>query len=144
MGFCKVAEMRLKTYRHTHNKSMSTPAAAQMTATMLYHKRFFPYYISNILAGLDENGKGCVYSYDPVGHSEKNMYRAGGSAVSLLQPLLDNQVGLKNMENVDKTPISISEGAREERATLLLIRLNNTSDYMIQFQIGNFGQILTT
>ena len=63
--------MRLKTYRHTHNKSMSTPAAAQMMATMLYHKRFFPYYISNILAGLDENGKGCVYSYDPVGHSEK-------------------------------------------------------------------------
>ena len=69
--FSKVAEMRLKTYRHTHNKSMSTPAAAQMMATMLYHKRFFPYYISNILAGLDENGKGCVYSYDPVGHSEK-------------------------------------------------------------------------
>jgi len=107
LTFCKVAEMRLKTYRHTHNKSMSTPAVAQMTATMLYHKRFFPYYISNILAGLDENGKGCVYSYDPVGHSEKNMYRAGGSAVSLLQPLLDNQVGLKNMENVDKTPISM-------------------------------------
>ena len=37
----------------------------------------------------------------------RNMYRAGGSAVSLLQPLLDNQVGLKNMENVDKTPISM-------------------------------------
>merc|ERR1711909_192298 len=35
LTFCKVAEMRLKTYRHTHNKSMSTPAAAQMMATML-------------------------------------------------------------------------------------------------------------
>ena len=40
LTFCKVAEMRLKTYRHTHNKSMSTPAVAQMTATMLYHKRY--------------------------------------------------------------------------------------------------------
>jgi len=107
LTFCKVAEMRLKTYRHTHNKAMSTPAAAQMMATMLYHKRFFPYYISNILGGLDENGKGCVYSYDPVGHSEKATYRAGGSAVSLLQPLLDNQVGLMNMENIDKKPISM-------------------------------------
>lgn len=48
--------MRLKAYRHNHNKSMSTPAIAQMTSTMLYHKRFFPYYISNILAGLDEEG----------------------------------------------------------------------------------------
>merc|ERR1712192_356460 len=59
---------------------------AQMTATMLYGKRFFPYYISNILAGLDKDGKGVVYSYDPVGHSERCGYRAGGSAVSLLQP----------------------------------------------------------
>merc|ERR1719190_285932 len=80
-----------------------------MTATMLYHKRFFPYYVSNILAGLDDQGKGILYSYDPVGHAERNMYRAGGSSCSLLQPLLDNQVGLKNMENVDKTPISLEK-----------------------------------
>lgn len=109
LTFCKVAEMRMKTYRHTHNKYMSTTAAAQMMSTMLYHKRFFPYYISNILAGLDENGKGCIYSYDPVGHMERNTYRSGGSAVSLLQPLLDNQVGKKNMENPDKTPITMDK-----------------------------------
>jgi len=107
LTFCKVAEMRQKSYRHLHNKSMSTPAVAQMMATMLYQKRFFPYYISNILGGLDEEGKGCLYSYDPVGHMEKNMYRAGGSAVSLLQPLLDNQVGLKNMEGVEKRALSL-------------------------------------
>jgi len=107
LTFVKVAEMRLKTYRHTHGKTMATTAVAQMTATMLYGKRFFPYGISNILAGLDKDGRGIVYSYDPVGHTEKTSYRAGGSAVSLLQPLLDNQVGLKNMENPDKTPISL-------------------------------------
>merc|ERR1712080_407489 len=54
LTFCKVAEMRLKTYRHTHGRTMATPAVAQMTATMLYGKRFFPYYISNILAGVDK------------------------------------------------------------------------------------------
>ena len=58
--------MRMKAYRHNHNKEMKTPAVAQMAAIMLYNKRFFPYYISNILAGLDENGKGVLYSYDPV------------------------------------------------------------------------------
>ena len=79
-------------YKHEHHKTMSTPATAQMLSTMLYHKRFFPYYISNILAGLDENGKGCVYSYDPVGHCEKDTFKAGGSSGALLQPLLDNQV----------------------------------------------------
>jgi len=109
LTFTKVADMRMKSYRYTHNKDMGTKAVAQMTATMLYNKRFFPYYISNILAGLDDEGKGTLYSYDPVGHAERNMYRAGGSACTLLQPLLDNQVGLKNMVGVDKVPLSVEK-----------------------------------
>lgn len=80
-------------YKHAHHKELTTPATAQMLSTVLYYKRFFPYYVSNILAGLDENGKGCVYSYDPIGHCERSNFRAGGSAGALLQPLLDNQVG---------------------------------------------------
>lgn len=88
-------------YKHEHQKEMSTPATAQMLSTMLYYKRFFPYYVSNILAGLDENGKGCIYSYDPIGHCEKTTYRAGGSAGALLQPLLDNQVYF-NLMSINK------------------------------------------
>ena len=71
---------------------MSLPACAQMMSNVLYSKRFFPYSVSNVMAGLDDDGVGWVYSYDPVGHMEKCNYRAGGSSVSLLQPLLDNQV----------------------------------------------------
>lgn len=82
-------------YKHEHQKDMTTPATAQMLSTVLYYKRFFPYYVSNVLAGLDENGKGCIYSYDPIGHCERSNYRAGGSAGALLQPLLDNQVQKK-------------------------------------------------
>ncbi|GBP31944.1 Proteasome subunit beta type-1 [Eumeta japonica] len=102
----RLLQARMQMYRHEHNKSMSTPAVAQMLSTMLYYKRFFPYYISNILAGLDADGKGCVFSYDPIGHCERSNYRAGGSAGAQLQPLLDNQIGLKNMQNVTKEPIS--------------------------------------
>ena len=39
-------------------------------------------------------GKGAVYSFDPVGSYERETYRAGGSAGAILQPLLDNQVGV--------------------------------------------------
>jgi 20S proteasome subunit beta 6 len=67
-----------------------------MLSGMLYGKRFFPYYVSNILGGIDDEGKGCVYSFDPVGSYERERYRAGGTASSLLQPLLDNQIGQKN------------------------------------------------
>ncbi|XP_034947288.1 proteasome subunit beta type-1 [Chelonus insularis] len=106
LTFTRILAARMQMYKHEHLKEMSTPAAAQMMSTMLYYKRFFPYYISNILAGLDENGKGCIFSYDPIGHCERNMYRAGGSSGALLQPLLDNQVGFKNQEGAEKEPLT--------------------------------------
>eukprot|EP01147_Barroeca_monosierra_P004547 gene4547-8569_t len=98
--------LRMQDYKYRHNKTMSTPGMAQMLATMLYAKRFFPYYTYNIVAGLDSQGKGCVYSYDPVGSYEREYYRAAGSASSLLQPFLDNQIGRKNIDGEQYKPIS--------------------------------------
>jgi 20S proteasome subunit beta 6 len=100
LTFAKVIETRVKNYLYEHNRPMSTPACAQLISTMLYYKRFFPYYISNIVAGLDEEGRGVVYSYDPVGHFEQHTYRAGGSSSTLIQPFLDNRVGGKNIQGI--------------------------------------------
>jgi len=97
---------RITHYKFTHGKDMSTPAVAQMLATMLYGKRFFPYYTNNILGGIDSEGKGCVFSFDPVGSYEREVFRAGGTASSLLQPLLDNQFGFKNQQNHDGVPLT--------------------------------------
>ncbi|KAG6800465.1 proteasome subunit beta type-1 [Apis mellifera caucasica] len=110
----RILSARMQMYEHEHQKEMPTPAVAQMLSTMLYYKRFFPYYVSNILGGLDENGKGCVYSYDPIGHCEITKYRAGGSAGALLQPLLDNQIGYKNQEGVESVPLT------QERAVAII------------------------
>lgn len=52
--------------------------------------------MSTLIAGLDEEGKGAVYSYDPVGSYEREQCRAGGAAASLIMPFLDNQVNFKN------------------------------------------------
>lgn len=98
----RIAEARMKIYKNTHNKEMNTDSVSQMISNMLYQKRFFPYYVYNIVAGLDAQGKGVVYSYDPVGHRSRSNYASCGSSMSLIQPLLDNQVGKKNMTNRDK------------------------------------------
>ena len=85
---------RLEWYRHAHGSSMPLQGIARMISTILYGKRFFPFYVYNILGGLDEEGKGAVYSFDPVGSYEREFCRAAGAAQSLLQPFLDSQVCL--------------------------------------------------
>lgn len=68
------------------------------------------------MAGLDSDGQGVVYSYDPIGHCERSKYRAGGSSAALLQPLLDNKIGCKNLENVEDSDRNIS---REDALKIL-------------------------
>ncbi|XP_030371106.1 proteasome subunit beta type-1-like [Scaptodrosophila lebanonensis] len=98
IGLMKV---RLQMYENTHLKVMTTDAVAQLLSITMYNRRFFPYYVSNILAGIDKEGKGVIYSYDPIGHCERTTYRAGGTAGPLLQPVLDSQIGFKNMDSTE-------------------------------------------
>lgn len=86
----------VKMYKYQHGKPMSVAACAQRLSHILYNKRFFPYYVHAILGGLDEEGRGALYSYDPVGSYEREQCRAAGAAASLIMPFLDNQVNFKN------------------------------------------------
>lgn len=87
---------RVTWYHYNHNRKLQIKSAARMIQHLLYNKRFFPYYVHTMIAGLDENGRGAVYSYDPVGSYEREQCRAGGAAASLIMPFLDNQVNFKN------------------------------------------------
>lgn len=108
LTFAKVLEARIKNYRYDHNRQMSTTAMAQLVSTLLYYKRFFPYYVSNIVAGLDDEGRGAVYHYDPVGSFERLTYSCGGSSAALIQPFLDNRVGLHNINGVEPGSIDLT------------------------------------
>lgn len=141
LTFTRFLEARMKMYLHEHHKPMSTPAVAQLISTMLYYKRFFPYYISNVLAGLDEEGKGCIYCYDPIGHSERVDYHAGGSASALLQPLLDNQIGFKNMEGVKPEPPTVERAISIVKDVFISAAERDiyTGDSVVMFVIDKDG-----
>jgi len=119
LSLTSLISARMQMYEHLHNKKMSTTAVAQMLSILMYNRRFFPYYVSNVLAGIDENGEGVIYSYDPIGHCERKKYSAGGSAGPLLQPVLDSQVGYKNQVGVEKVPIPLERAKAIIRDTLI-------------------------
>jgi len=84
----RLLSARICTYEHRHRKPPSITAIAQLLSTMLYHKRFFPYYTFNVLAGIDEEGKGAVYHYDAIGNFERCPYTTSGSGSSLAHGVL--------------------------------------------------------
>merc|ERR1712232_388049 len=88
----KHMKARIVMYEHQHRKPPSTVAIAQMLSTMLYYKRFFPYYTFNVLSGVDDEGKGAVYHYDAIGSYERVPYTTSGSGSSLVMGVLDCQI----------------------------------------------------
>lgn len=136
----------VKMYRYQHGKEISVAACAQRLSHILYNKRFFPFYVTAILGGIDEEGKGALYSYDPVGSYEREQCRAAGAASSLIMPFLDNQVNLKNqylpnsgegLEKVQKVPEPLGKETVEE-----LVRDAFTSAVERHIEVGDGLQMM--
>jgi len=87
---------RIVMYGHKHRRQPGVVAIAQMLSSMLYQKRFFPYYTFNVLSGIDDEGKGATYHYDAIGSYERVPYTTSGSGSSLVMSVLDCQLAKSN------------------------------------------------
>lgn len=94
-------------YENEHFKEMSTRALAEVVQNVLYSKRFFPFYISVFVAGVDSEGKGQLFSYDPIGTIELVDYDAHGTGLPLAAPILDSAFGRIHRNTVEREYPSI-------------------------------------
>lgn len=132
-------------YQFQHNKPMSVSAAAQLLMTVLYGNRFFPKYAYCILVGI-QDGKGKLFSYDPVGSYSKEGERraAAGAASALIVPFLDNQVEFAN-QYVPQTQ-GMEERAVEDLSLDVVTKLvkdSFTSATERHIEVGDGLQIVT-
>lgn len=139
----------VKMYKYQHGKDITVGACAQRLSHILYGKRFFPYYVTAILGGIDEEGKGALYSYDPVGSYEREQCRAAGAASSLIMPFLDNQVNLKNQydpatpQGMGKEPLVPQPVSRELAVQLVTDAFTSATERHIEVGDGLQMMIIT-
>ncbi|XP_026192319.1 proteasome subunit beta type-1-like [Cyclospora cayetanensis] len=94
----KWLKTRVAMFQHQHREEPSVIAVAQLLSTVLYSRRFFPYYTFNVLFGLDSEGKGAVFGYDAIGSFERANYNCAGTGSSLTMSILDNQIAQNNQQ----------------------------------------------
>lgn len=138
LTFVKNLQIRVKYYLYDHNKSISTNALGALVSNMLYSKRMFPYYVGNMVCGLDKNNEGIIYSYDPVGSYEPLKYSTMGSSSAMIMPFLDCMVKMENQTIIDDEMKTISV---ERAKTILKDAFISASERDIQ--TGDSLQIVT-
>lgn len=72
-------------------KSASVSNGAYVLSSILYSRRFFPFYTFNILTGKELDGRVLGFSFDAVGSFEICQAISSGSGQHFIQPILDSQ-----------------------------------------------------
>lgn len=86
----QVLKYRIQWYRFSNGgRTPSTSAIAKLIFTLLYQRRFFPYYAFSMIVGFDEHKHGVCYHFDVFGSTEPRTYVTSGSASAFVEPLLD-------------------------------------------------------
>ncbi|XP_033244013.1 proteasome subunit beta type-1-like [Drosophila miranda] len=102
VSLTNLLKVKQQGYDSQHHKVMSVESMAQMLSVVQYQRRHLPYNVSPILGGIDQDGQGAVFSYDCIGHFYRESSRVEGTAVGLLQPVLDNQIGYTKKDLLDE------------------------------------------
>lgn len=72
------------------NQSIFLNGFVNVLSLMLYSRRSFPYYCFCLVGGINKEGQGELYRYDPLGSFEKTNKACLGENEEIFQPFLDS------------------------------------------------------
>ncbi|KAK1442681.1 glutamine phosphoribosylpyrophosphate [Babesia gibsoni] len=98
MALHSALERQIEAYRYANHKEPGIRVIAQLLSTILYSRRFFPYYTFNILCGVDEMGNGVTCGFDALGNYGFESHMAKGTGASLVTSILDNHLTSQNQQ----------------------------------------------
>ena len=107
----KELDQKIELYELNHQETMSAAAIASLVSRQLYSRRFFPYYVFNLVVGFDKDGNAQMWNYDAVGSYELKKQSAQGLSANFMEPLLDNQ--LEGYNNVEKPGVRTDDQVRD-------------------------------
>jgi len=76
-------------------------SVARLLSQVLYSRRVFPFYSFCVVAGVEKDGGGAVFTYDAIGSHERVRAACNGQGKELMQPILDRSFGTPTTSTFD-------------------------------------------
>ncbi|TNJ27695.1 Proteasome subunit beta type 1 [Giardia muris] len=76
-------------YRLKAQREIQLAQLSRVLSVGMYQRRSFPWYTATVLAGLDAEGRGAVYTYDVIGSVLRTQYSVAGSGHAIVYPIID-------------------------------------------------------
>ncbi len=110
------AEVQL--YRIKNGKPLSVKGSATMMSNILNGRRYYPYWVQLIVAGIDDTG-GHVFSLDAAGGSIEDEYVTTGSGSPYVYGVLEDHYreGMSIKDGVDLAVRALSMAMRRDSAS---------------------------
>jgi 20S proteasome subunit beta 6 len=108
-AFITRMKINMSQYENQNFQPMSVESVARCVSNTLYSKRFFPYYTNVLVAGINKDGEGKLYGYDPVGTIEDLKYDSNGTGSAFAAPLLDSVFGTVHRNTKPFPDITLNE-----------------------------------
>jgi len=100
-------------YKLESGEEMSVKAAANLLATIMYARHFYPFFTQMILGGVDRKG-GLLYSFDPSGSCIPEEYVSTGSGSPFVYGVLEKDfkkgMSMANAKELARSAIRAAVG----------------------------------